>query len=178
MENKHIKAKSFSQVYKGNVTITILRGKKPYRVIKEHNLGTVDFFEYICKCIMGYNMSNEVPTYIFPCGDSSGQDRLINFGVATDGLPTVVKDSVNDICALKYTFLIPGTIIQNKPIKSFQLCSLGGSNPSAQKTVYATLMVPGQGDQGGEITVTNINDNILIEWDLAISNGSTDIQTI
>lgn len=160
-KDKEIKVKSSTQVYQGNVKITLLNGKKPYKVINKHNYGTAEFFEYIWRRVRGDNLNTKIPSYIFACNEN--HERLTNYGVITEGQPELTTNNsstdLHDSSTLKYTFLIPGTIVQNKEIKSFQLCSLDLSS------IYAIL------DLENGITIDNAKTNILIEWSLVLSNG-------
>lgn len=160
--NKEINIKSSTQIYQGNVKITLLNGKKPYKTINKHNYGTAEFFEYIWQRVRGDNLNTRVPAYIFPCNNE--HERLVNYGIITEGQPGIATNNlvidINDSSTLTYTFLIPGIIVQGKEIKSFQLCSLD------LNSIYAILDL---GDDG--ILIEDAKTNILIEWSLILSNG-------
>lgn len=159
-KEKKIKAISSSQIYEGNVRITLLNGKKPYKVINKHNYGTSEFFQYIWRRVRGENLNTQTPSYIFAIGRDG--NRLTNFGVITEGQPVLTYDNnsqdQNDSATLTYTFLIPGTIVQGKEIAGFQLVSLD------QNTVYAVLEIEA-------ITINNSKTNILVDWSLVLANG-------
>lgn len=172
MANKNIKALSASQMYQGKITITLYKGKKAYKTIKTHNYGTAAFFEYIWGCVMGQNLTSSVPSYIYACSDDNGAVPLTNFGVLTEGIPSLTvnnaSDESNSSATLTYIFLIPGTIVNNDTIKSFILKDLQNSK------VYAVVSL----DEEIKIENVDSNTNISVEWSLILSNGSIDDEEI
>ena len=164
--DKKVTAKNTIQAYQGNVKITLLNGTKPYKVINKHNYGTAKFFEYIWKSVRGDNLNTKIPTYIFACDD--GHNRLTNYGVVTEGQPDITPvDSASDRddkATLTYTFLIPGTIVQNKTIASFQLVSLFFVDLNADVDLDNCLII-------------NNNKKInIVEWSLILTNSTTQVQ--
>lgn len=167
--NKKVKITSQSSLYTGNVKITLLKGKKPYKVIRQHNEGLYDFFRYICEGIMGKDVNGSTPTFIIPLtggiNDNLESRKLINYGIVTEGTPDIngfstdSDNSYDSWASLTYTFLIPGTVIGGRSVTGFLLQGLDNKN-------FAILNLA-----SGELEV-NDTSNILIQWTLRFANGT------
>jgi len=167
---KKIEIKNNSELYQGDVSITVFNNGIPYKKIRQHNAGTADFFEYILNCIRGTDVSKSIPAYIYACSDTEGAVPVTNFGTLTEGTPelTVNYSTTNPSASLKYIFLIPGVVIPSDKnvINSFALKDL------QNKKIYATVSL----DESLEINNADINTNILVEWNLSIFNSTSQMQ--
>ena len=64
MDENKLNIKDTPVSYHGDVTISLMKGKKPYKTIHAKNNGKDEFFKILCNAVIGNNMSDVMPKYI------------------------------------------------------------------------------------------------------------------
>lgn len=154
MKDKKIKSNSNSGIYTGKVKLTLKKGKSAYKVVNQHNAGTVEFFMYILNSLKGDILPNDRPSHI----KLVYEDYTSRYGVIYESVDSAknVGTADNPLARITYHFLIPETIVEQGTIIGLQLESLKGV-----KYAYVDLSEP--------VEITS-NTNIELDWELNISN--------
>ena len=165
MENEIKKNVADGCSYKGEVEVGIYRNNKKYKMFST-NTGYSNLFRYLCDCLGG----SLNPMYQVDIGDRPGKlqlldnngTRVLSYDITLTDVEIIdgssgPTDTVP--CSIVFDFLVPGTILYDKTVKTANLVSLTDSNK-----IYAST------DFANGITVSDIDTNVYVAWKLTIGN--------
>lgn len=164
--DKNISVKEFPALYTGEVTVELKRGSKTYEVIKQHNVGTSEFFEYILRVASGAVDPGNRPAYIYLI--SGNDSTLVPYGIlyeaASNVSTTTSEDHSHDTASIDFTFFIPETVLPSttQSVKGFRIASLSSVN--FNNKIYAII------NFDSPISV-QAGSNIYLKWTLTLGNG-------
>ena len=156
MENKTIRASDSTTMYQGNVTIKLMRGRKPYKIINIKNSGTSDFFKLLCHTVAGDNFSNLMPAYV-----SVNNNNTPLTGVSPHYTTVEVKSS-EGVYYTEFTFVIPGNYLKVGVVNKIVLSNINGVE-------MATVEL----DENDQFEITDTGSNIMITWVLSFNNPAS-----
>ncbi len=157
METVKIKAQDNATLYQGNVTIKLMKGRKPYRTINVKNNGTAEFFRLLCLTVAGNNYSNLMPAYVSINNIENGITTPLS-GVKPH-YTTVDVTLREDVYYTEFTFIIPGSYTIPGIVNDIVL-----SNVNGQDLAEVRL---GEDEQ---FDIEDTSSNIMITWILRFSN--------
>ena len=156
MKDKRIKANDSTTLYQGNVTVKLMRGRKPYRTINIKNNGTQEFFRILCHSVAGDNFNNLMPAYV-----SVSHDNTPLTGVKPH-YTTVEVTSSEGVYYTEFTFVIPGNYLIPGVVNKIILSNVNGDD-------LATVEL-GEDDQ---FEIEDTSSNIMITWVLSFNNPAS-----
>jgi len=167
MKERTIKAKEKTSFYSGEATITLKHGKKTYKVIKQHNTGTVELFTYMLRCMVGGSLPEKRPALLYlSTGEGSSSRPILSFPILYEGTTNITTGTSS--ASVSYTFLIPDTFLpESFSIDGFRINSLDSSG--YDNGVYALV------DFDAPVNIES-NTNLYITWKVTISNLGTSIE--
>lgn len=164
--------------YAGKVKIEKVKGNKVVQEITHHNNGTLVFFNLLVKCILGYSVGSQMPSY---CNCFSGINNnldLITSGYKTAkkyssvlaSLPVASKKLVSSIDsnAGQFKFFIPYTQLTSDSIELVAFYNTPIIGLEDNLLAYVKL------DSAAQMINIGRGDNILITWTVEITNRDED----
>lgn len=156
MKDKKIKASDSATLYQGNVTVKLMKGRKPYRTINVKNSGTQEFFRILCHSVAGDNFNNLMPAYV-----SINNNNTPLTGVKPHYV-TVEVTSSDGVYHTEFTFVIPGNYLMTGTVNKIVLSNVNGDD-------LATVEL-GEDDQ---FEIEDTSSNIMITWVLSFNNPAS-----
>lgn len=153
MENKKIKATDGATLYQGNVTIKLMKGRKPYKTINVKNGGTQEFFRLLCHTVAGDNYSNLMPAYVCVNHDSTPLTGV------KPHFTTVDVTSREGVYYTEFTFVIPGSYLTVGTVNKIVLSNVDGNDLAAVEL-----------SQEDQFEIEDTSSNIMITWVLSFNN--------
>ena len=160
--DKNITVREFPVVYTGEVTVELRHGKRVYDVVKHHNSGTTEFFEYVLRVVAGSVEPENRPAYIYLM---SGDSTIIPYGILYESASNVTSNLTS--ANIDFAFFIPEAVLPSSvtSISGFKIAAL--SSTGFENKIYAEV------DFSSPISVA-AGSNIYLKWTLQIGNGSDD----
>lgn len=151
--------------YNGEVSITVMHGKKTIKTMKNHNEGFAPFFEFLMYCLVGTFYTNKTPAYlrVFDASDNELTLRAIpttgapQYSVATDGKSSSVV----------ITFNVASTALSSlNGIKKYRLYSRENATSDNVSNQSAST------ESANAINLTK-GSSLIVAWKLTIGNASS-----
>ena len=162
-EIKSIVTKSGSIGYSGKVTVKLSHGNdKPYKIIKQHNTGTADFFVYILNCVRGNNSSINRP-YFLQLWDKNFKEKKsnTNFVIESNTVPDKIAETDSheeDAAQIAFTCFLADNFIAGRSFQGIKLVNYYGVE-------YARIQLENL------VEITGTSTNMAIDWVIRLGNN-------
>jgi len=166
MDNKtNIKVKDVTRLYSGEATVVLKQNGLTYNVIKQHNAGTTEFFNFILNCIMGNVIPNKRPAYLYIYSNMNSAP-VINFPILYEGAEVTTVGSTG-VSSCDFTFLVPNSILPETQLAGFKINRLDSTDYTNK--IYAVV------EFDSPISIAQ-NTNLYITWHLEIGNKDSEAE--
>ena len=147
--------------YKGEITLTVMHGKKKVKTIKTHNNGLLPLFEFLAHCLAGDFSARDVPNYI-RLFDSSNVELTYN-AIPQTSLISYTSTSTSATATLSFNVASGELRTLENAIKTFKIYSLKNMNDPTNPSATFTL------DSGEEITISS-GAILIVAWKMSVGN--------
>ena len=175
--------------YTGKVKLVLKAGKTTIQTKTFNNHGGFALFRFLCFCLAGqysiaensrplsvglYNNTADTPAAATL--DTAQPSSLL---VSNNTAARIIEDKTNEVCKVVFHFLIPKIYITNT--KKFNQIILYGadiSDASTGKNNYSAIFNLTSGNSWAEVDTAQWADNfnLVIEWEMTLSNVSAAAQ--
>lgn len=147
-------------LYRGAVTVKLLKGKKVYKTIEVKNNGSSEFFRILCNAVIGNSVNNLMPNCVEIRGHLAGSETEIALTSIRVHYSTVSINESQQQYSAEFVFVIPGSMLINGTATKLDLYN------STSQSQYLAEVVLGS----GETFPTDSNSNLMITWNLSFQN--------
>lgn len=179
VETKEIKASSKTTLtYSGDVTVSVLKGRKVIKTFKNHNEGGNSLYKFILNCLAGYYYDNDRPKWIVPV--VKGNDDITRPSIPKaipinrcDVLEDDDKVTLSYKCLISATYLAGETKVNGLAFFSQNdINSITIDTSEAISDKYSMIMYFGEAVSED----TFQNQNLLITWQVRIVSATQENQ--
>lgn len=148
-----------TNIYEGEVTISLLKGRKEYKKFVIHNTASTEFFTILCNAVIGNNFASKMPKMVGlydAAGDEIAHTRT---AYSTCSVGSEVVNSIT-IPYAQFEFIIPSSfLINGRELKKIKLFN----SASAAATALAEVEI-------NNVVTLDSSSNLMIVWKLSFHN--------